>query len=139
MAGIDVSGLAQLRGAISSAVKGVTGQSEWWVGSVVVYAPVHEFGSTVKGIRPRPYFRPAVRIVASRAPKFAGGLERILRGQPFDLTGQIAFELERETKNQIRVRRLIDTGNLRASFASAPTLPQVAARSSAQADPGTVA
>lgn len=108
-------------------------KSRWWVGSVTIYAPFHEFG-TVR-LPPRPFFRPAQRALARRAggvamamareSRGAGMLQLIVTSEEDGYVARLSFELERLVKQWIRIRGLIDTGNMRASFVAAPTLPEM--------------
>jgi len=46
-------------------------------------------------------------------------------GDERGLVARLAFALEREVKQTIREKGLIDTGNLRGSIVAAPTLPRM--------------
>lgn len=192
---VRMSGLAEARAVfatLQSVAENIEEAGDWWVGTVVQYSSYLEWG-TAK-MRPRPYFRPALRRAAA---KFGGaeihevapggvaalGRQEIVPGREeftarfsgapsstklggavpggvspatrahklgsFEMSPAkrnppvkrmvaalegvspraFAFLFEREVKQMIRRKGLIDTGNLRASFVAAPSLPRMKAES----------
>lgn len=132
-AGMVTSGIQSLQHSFQRFIDAAHGleEEEWWVGTVVEYAIYHEFGT--RRMRARPWFRPAIRKVRLR---FGAGAaidsrklwQDILAGRP-GLVRTIALELEREAKQEIRRKGLIDTGNMRASVTAAPTKQDAASES----------
>lgn len=130
-AGLDIEGLDEARASLEALADGDfdADSDTWWIGTVVRYAPFLEFG-TVKMVA-KPFFRPAVQRVKRwwGAGGAMGGISnRLERQMTFTLDAmaevtleQVAFRLEREVKNLIKTKGLIDTGNLRDSIAAAPS------------------
>lgn len=130
---IQLSGFSRLMSAFQAAQEWADRQGDhWWVGTVVHYAPYLEFGTS--RIRARRYFRNAVKRTARRTA--SARIQRALGkdvGLPGpdspDLTKVLAFALEEEVRDEIRRQGLIDTGNLRGSFAAGPTLSEEKSKS----------
>lgn len=104
---------------------------EWWVGTTVEYAIYHEYGT--RFMAARPHFRVALERVMQRLgrdPRARAQLWRSLRSPGSQsMLRVIALMIEREVKLVVTEKRIIDTGNLRASYAEGPSFPAMAAAS----------
>lgn len=130
-----IAGVAALENALTGLISHAESAREWYVGTVVEYAPYLEFGTSK--MDPHPYFKPAMIQLATRLKigrSTAAGWQEIhagsdiwklLVGSEAGPVQKIAFALEGEVKKVIREKGLIDTGNLRASISAAPTLAKV--------------
>ncbi len=92
---------------------------EAWVGSAVVYGPMHEFGTKV--LTARPHWRVAINeIVAGAAgdQQLQDGIIEGITAGPGVAPIRIALQIERRVKQLIRAKGIIDTGNYRGSIAT---------------------
>lgn len=135
------AGLAQLTRTLNTIVDAAQhAEGQWWVGTVVVYSSFLEFGTA--RMPAKPFFQPAVLKVGrdldnvtpktiGEDPKSGRSLWGLMVSDSADgtLARTVAFALEREVKQQIKAKGLIDTGNLRASIVAAPSLPRMKAES----------
>lgn len=130
-------GLAQLTRTLNTVIDAAQeAEGTWWVGTVVVYSSFLEFGTA--RMTAKPFFQPAILAVGrqmenvtprtiGRDPKNGRALWGLMVSDSEDgsLARTVAFALEREVKQQIKRKGLIDTGNLRASIVAAPALPRM--------------
>lgn len=124
---MKVTGLAELERMLRAWKKAAELERSWWVGTIVEYAIYPELGT--RRMPAYRYFLTAVErllaqgIIGSRSE----GQEffRLLVSEDGSSIAWIALKLEREVKVVIREMGLIDTGNLRASFAAGPTLSRM--------------
>jgi len=148
-AGLRIIGLNALRQVFAGVIRAAErDRPRWWVGSQVIYANFHEFGTV--NLPPRPFFRPAQRAVARRVEGVARALatestsaanilQLAVSSDQIGYVARVACELELVVKQWIRIQSLIDTGNMRASFVAAPTVPQLKRKSAnAVNDPSIV-
>ena len=134
---MTTTGLALVTAELASYKKGanISGSSEWWVGTVVPYAPFTEFGT--RSMPARPWFRTAIKQTAAMTgvrntalspdKMWAALVTPELAGR--DYAGQVAFQLLRNAKKQIRILHVIDSGNLRGSIAIGESRGKMRARS----------
>lgn len=136
---IRTVGLGRLFDALTSMIEAAEREGDWWVGTVVRYSSFIEFGTSK--MRARPYFQPSILRVARRLDfAKARTIGDRKRGRSMwavmvdpdaetdsdsPLAERLALELEREVKETIKEKGLIDTGHLRASIVAAPTLPRM--------------
>jgi len=116
--------------------------SEAWVGSAVIYGPMHEFGTSA--IPARPHWRPAVEEVGAQIGSDQGLQGKVMDGLASYGSGWASFEValmvERRVKEIIAAKGIFDTGNYRGSVATGQSQGGAFSRSASLAiDPDSVA
>jgi len=104
----DLSGFDRLRQTLREEIADAETTVDYIVGSGVEYSVFLEFGT--EDMDPKPFVRPAVDEVESRLSQIADGADTA-----DELVTKVALALEREIKQTITEKGLIDTGTLRAS------------------------
>lgn len=119
--GLQLFGTAQLLAAMNRAIEAAREPQSYWVGSAVTYGPFHEFGTT--SIVARPHWSVAIPVIALRygLSSQQNELVNMMIETPRGLVIQVAFDLEREVKLQIKAQGVIDTANYVGSIAAAET------------------
>lgn len=125
---LELEGLSETIEDLERLEERWTGQQQWLVGTSVEYAIYLEFGTSE--MDPKPFFRPAVDRVQSKIEDIADGADSI-----DDLLSRVAIALEREVKQVITKKGLIDTGTLRASITAIPGGDPAQLPSAAEVDP----
>jgi len=104
----DLSGFDRLRQTLREEIAGAETTVDYVVGSGVEYSVYLELGT--EDMDPKPFVRPAVDEVESRLSQIADDADTA-----DELVTKVALALEREIKQTITEKGLIDTGTLRAS------------------------
>jgi len=104
----DLSGFDRLRQTLREEIADAETTVDYVVGSGVEYSVFLEFGT--EDMDPKPFVRPAVDEVESRLSQIADDADTA-----DELVTKVALALEREIKQTITEKGLIDTGTLRAS------------------------
>jgi len=104
----DLSGFDRLRQTLREEIADAETTVDYVVGSGVEYSVFLEFGT--EDMDPKPFVRPAVDEVESRLSQIADDADTA-----DELVTKVALALEREIKQTITRKGLIDTGTLRAS------------------------
>jgi len=104
----DLSGFDRLRQTLREEIADAETTVDYVVGSGVEYSVFLEFGT--EDMDPKPFVRPAVDEVESRLSQIADDADTA-----DGLVTKVALALEREIKQTITRKGLIDTGTLRAS------------------------
>ena len=139
MAGFELAftGIVQL----AALLKRLEGASfgEAWVGSAVVYGPVHEFGG--EHITARPHWRVAIaEITSSRSVNLEEDIIQGVTAGPGEAPIKIALQIERRVKQLIRSKGIFDTGNYRGSVATGRSETDVFSKSAQRTKlPDTIA
>ena len=128
----DLSGVEQLRAALREEIADAETTVDYQVGTAVEYAIYLEFGT--RDMNPKPFVRPAVDDVESRLDQLAAEAD-----SADELVTRVALALEREIKQTITRKGLIDTGTLRASITAVrggepSDLPDAEATATAEID-----
>lgn len=144
---LSFTGLARLRLFMSLSQRAAENFGEAWVGSAVEYGPYQEFGT--RTITERPHWRVAIPEVVNEIAGSQVEQGRVLDGMLANVSGAsnapvatvdsggtapmiVAQKIERKVKRIITAKRIIDTGNYRASVASGRTESQAYAKSEAR-------
>lgn len=131
--GLQLFGAAALRLAMARSIEAALQPQEYWVGSAVPYGPFHEFGTS--RITARPHWSLAIPVVAAKygLSSQQNDLVNMMIETPQGLVIQVAFDLERQVKIEIRAQGVIDTGNYVGAIATGPTEEAAFGKSVAQA------
>lgn len=119
--GLQLVGAAALRAAMARAIEAAREPQSYWVGSAVPYGPFHEFGTT--RVVARPHWTLAIPVIAARygLSSQQNDLVNMMIETPRGLVIQVAFDLERQVKLEIRAQGIIDTANYVGSIAAGET------------------
>lgn len=119
--GLQLFGAAQLLAAMNKAIDAAREPQTYWVGSAVPYGPFHEFGTD--NIVARPHWSVAIPVIAQRygLSSQQDELVNMMIETPRGLVIQVAFDLERQVKLQIKAQGIVDTANYVGSIAAAET------------------
>jgi len=104
----DLSGFDRLRQTLREEIADAETTVDYVVGTGVEYSIYLELGT--EDMDPKPFVRPAVDEIESRLPQIADDADTA-----DELVTKVALALEREIKQTITEKGLIDTGTLRAS------------------------